>query len=171
MPGHVVAAKVELESIERDRADVLNALFELYAHDFSEYVPLELRESGRFELTVSEVWWTRADHHAFFVRVGGRLAGFALVRKGSKITDDPDVMDVAEFFVVRAERRKGTGRQAALALLGRFPGRWEVRVRKTNQPALHFWLRVLEGASDRGVDHSMHSDNQVDWHVLRAEVD
>lgn len=116
------AQEVGLEPVERDRAHVLNALFELYAHDFSEHVPLDLKESGRFELSAGELWWTRDDHHPFFVRVAQRLAGFALARKGSKITADPAVMDVAEFFVVRGERGKQVGRQAALALLGRFPG-------------------------------------------------
>jgi len=32
-----------------------------------------------------------------------------------------------EFFVVRAVRRTGIGRAAAVELLGRYPGRWESR--------------------------------------------
>jgi predicted acetyltransferase len=161
---------VALEPIERDRCDVLKALFELYAHDFSEYVPLELKESGRFEVVLGELWWSRDDHHPFFVRVAGRLAGFALVRRGSKITDDPEVMDVAEFFVVRGERRKGVGQQAAVALLERFAGPWEVRVRQANLPALEFWSRVLESAALGGVHSSTYFVGAIEWHVLRADA-
>ena len=164
------ACDVELEPIQRDRADVLNALFELYAHDFSEHVPLELKDSGRFEVSAGELWWTGDDHHPFLVRVAGRLAGFALARRGSKVADDAAVMDVAEFFVVRGERRKRVGRRAALALLVRFPGRWEVRVRQSNPFALNFWSGVLEVCSGHKVDAVALSVHGVDWHVLRAEV-
>lgn len=164
------AREVALESIERERADVLNALFQLYAHDFSEHVPLALNERGRFEVSAGELWWTQDGHHPFFVRVAGRLAGFALARKGSKISGDPAVMDMAEFFVVRSERGKRVGRRAALALIGRFPGPWEVRVRQSNPAALRFWSGVLDSRSGRSADPVAFSAAGVDWHVLRAEV-
>jgi predicted acetyltransferase len=164
------ACEVGLESIERNDADVLDALFQLYAHDFSQHVSLELTNSGRFKVSAGELWWTRDDHHPFFVRVAGRLAGFALARKGSKVADDPAVMDVAEFFVVRGERGKGVGRHAALGLLVRFPGRWEVRVRQSNPLALKFWSRVLEFGSGCKADPVAFLADGVDWHVLRAEV-
>ena len=147
----------------------MNALFELYAHDFSEHVPLEIKESGRFEVSAGEIWWNRDDHYPFFLRAAGRLAGFALVRRGSKIADDPGVMDVAEFFVVRGERGKRVGQRAAMSLLGRFPGPWEVRVRQSNPSALKFWSRVLGDVAVSAVISSTYSDNGVGWHVLYAE--
>jgi predicted acetyltransferase len=161
---------VRLESVEHARASVLNQLFELYAHDFSEYVPLQLKASGRFEVAVSELWWTRDDHHPFFTMVNGRLAGFALARRGSKITGDTEVMDVAEFFVVRGERRKGVGQCAAQLLLTQFAGRWEVRVRQSNAPALAFWSRLLGIVAVQKPQVSSYSAADVAWHVLRAEV-
>jgi predicted acetyltransferase len=164
------AARVVLESIERDRGAALDRLFQLYAHDFGERVPLELKDSGRFDVSAGELWWSRADHHPFFVRVEGRLAGFALVRRGSKLDGDAEVMDVAEFFIVRGERRKGVGRQAVRALLDRFPGRWQVRVRQSNPPALQFWSRVLKDEGAREVARSTFSEHQVEWHVLRVEA-
>lgn len=170
--GPVIEATcaVVLEPIPRDRVHVLDALFELYAHDFSEYVPLELKESGRFELSAGELWWQRADHHPFFLRASGRLAGFALVRRGSMLVDAPDVMDVAEFFVVRGERRKRTGQAAALALLRRFPGRWEVRVRQSNLPAVRFWSQVLRTLTGAAVDSTPFSRAGVAWQAWRAEA-
>jgi predicted acetyltransferase len=160
---------VELEPIEHGRADVLDQLFQLYAHDFSEHVPLELEASGRFDVTAGELWWTRADHYPFFVRVEGRLAGFALVRRGSRIRDDQEVMDVAEFFVLRAERRKRAGQRAAHALVRLFPGRWEVRVRSSNAAALAFWSAVLTQVAAQTPVSSVFTASGVDWHVLRAE--
>ncbi|MFM2419676.1 MAG: hypothetical protein RL385_4399 [Pseudomonadota bacterium] len=164
------ARDVALEPIARECSETLNALFELYAHDFSEHVPLELKESGRFELSVGEHWWSRDDHYPFFIRAGGQLAGFALVRRGSTLSKDPRVMDVAEFFVVRGQRRKHVGRQAAAALLKRFPGKWEVRVRQANLPALSFWLRTLREPVRGEVDRTTYSASGVAWHVLRVEA-
>ena len=40
---------IALHAIARSDAPVLANLFELYVHDFSEWMPLELKESGRFE--------------------------------------------------------------------------------------------------------------------------
>jgi hypothetical protein len=43
-------------------------------------------------------------YHLFYLLVvepSGRLAGFALVKRGSEITGDEYVWDMAEFFVVR----------------------------------------------------------------------
>jgi predicted acetyltransferase len=158
---------VALDPIDRSRADVLSQLFELYAHDFSEHVPLTLSESGRFGVSVGELWWTRDDHHPFFVRVAGRLAGFALVRRGSQIGGDPQVMDVAEFFVVRGERRRRVGQAAAAALLARFSADWEVRVRRSNPSALQFWSRVLHDIC-ASVETRSFSAHDVDWDVLRT---
>jgi len=40
-----------------------------------------------------------------------------------------------EFFVVRAVRRTGIGRAAAVELLGRYPGRWEIPFQEENPGA------------------------------------
>lgn len=159
--------RVTLARIAAAEAPTLRNLFELYAHDFSELVPLPLHPNGRFEVPVSDDWWTRDDHYPFFVGANDELCGFALARR---LGDDPDVMDVAEFFVVRGARRRGIGFAAARALLGAFPGAWNVRVRRTNPNAKAFWSRVL--ASDgrptlwRSVSHA-----GVDWDVARVRSD
>jgi predicted acetyltransferase len=158
---------VVLEAVTRDDAPTLNNLFELYAYDFSEHVPLRLKASGRFELTPGDVWWTRDDHFAYFIKVRGELAGFALVRAGSRVTAAPQVTDVAEFFVVRSIRGKGVGQLAAHALFEAFPGPWEVRVRRTNVGAMRFWSRAVENWLHRPVSPSPFSVEGTEWELLR----
>lgn len=51
--------------------------------------------------------------------------------------------DMGEFFVLRRYRRLGLGRVAAGAVLGRFPGRWEVRQVRTNPAATAFWRTAI----------------------------
>lgn len=160
-------AAIVLEAITRDTASTLGHLFELYTYDFSEHMPLRIKASGRFELAPSDVWWTRDDHFAYFIKVRGELAGFALVRAGSRVTNAPEVMDVAEFFVLRSLRGRGIGRVAAHALFRAFPGTWEVRVRRTNVAAMQFWSKVVESYVRQAVSSSPFSVEGIDWDLLR----
>ncbi len=158
---------IVLEPLTRDSESILDNLFELYAYDFSEHTPLQLEASGRFEVTPGDAWYTREDHFGYLIEVGGKLAGFALVRTGSRVTGQSDVMDVAEFFVLRGMRGRGTGKSAANALFGAFPGTWEVRVRRTNIGALAFWSRAVAAWVQHPVASQPWCSEGVDWDVLR----
>lgn len=159
-------AAVILEPITSENASVLNNLFELYAYEFSEQLPLQIKASGRFEITPGDAWWTREDHFGYLIKAGIELAGFALFRTGSRVTGMPDVMDVAEFFVLRGIRRRGIGMSAVHALFSTFPRTWEIRVRRTNVAALEFWSRAVEGWVRQRVASSPLRIDGVDWDVL-----
>ena len=47
-------------------------------------------------------------------------------------------MDMSEFFVLRVFREQGVGNEAAKKLWEKFPGKWQVRVLKSNTPAYPF---------------------------------
>ncbi len=160
---------VALEPITRDQAPVLHNLFELYVHDFSEYVRIDLQPNGRFDVPLGDQWWARDDCFPFFIRSNGKLSGFALARRGSRVSAAPDIMDVAEFFVVRGARGRGVGATAALALFGMFPGRWEIRIRRANPGALKFWSRVTATWLGRPVVSEHFSSDGIDWDLLRLD--
>src|ERR1700685_619251 len=73
----------------------------------------------------------------------GKLAGLALVKRGSEVSGNDAVWDMAEFFVIRGCRRRGVGTQAAHAVWRRFPGPWEVRVMQASLPAQQFWASAI----------------------------
>ena len=50
---------------------------------------------------------------------------------------------IAEFFVLKAYRKKGIGRDALKAIVERHPSDWHVAVPLDNQPAQAFWGRAL----------------------------
>jgi len=164
-PSH---PRVVLEPIGKEQAPVLQNLVELYAHDFSEHVPLDLKPTGRFDISLGDRWWTDG-HYPFFIRYDEKLCGFALVRRGSKFTGAMDVMDVAEFFVIRGARRRNVGATAAHSLFTAFPGGWEIRVRQSNAAALQFWSSAVEEWVGRPVASAQVSFEGVDWNVLRIE--
>jgi predicted acetyltransferase len=157
--------RVRLEPIAKEQEPVLQNLVELYAHDFSEHVPLDLKPTGRFDVSIGDQWWTDG-HFPFFIRCDEKLCGFALVREGSKFTGTMNVMDVAEFFVVRGARRRKVGASAAHQLFAAFPGGWEIRVRPSNAAALGFWSRAIEDWVGHPVVSARVSFEGVDWNLL-----
>lgn len=138
--------EVRLEGLRADQRQTLEALMQLYLHDFSEHAPLgsphgEVNEAGRFATPMLEGDWAGDGRAAFLLRADGRLAGFALVNRWSAL-DLPLDHAVAEFFVLRKYRLAGVGTRAALNLFSSLPGRWEVPVASYNQGAKGFWRRV-----------------------------
>ncbi len=135
--------EIEITQATPAHKPVLANLFELYLHDFSEYTEADVQDDGRYGSPYLDSFWTTPGRFPFLVRVGGALAGFALVMRGSHLTGDPDVADMDEFFVMRKYRRHGVGEAMARAVFDRFPGRWEVRVMRNNTPAQAFWRAII----------------------------
>jgi predicted acetyltransferase len=135
--------KVEVVRVAAREEPVLRQLVDLYAYDFSELIALDVGEDGRFAFGELAPYWTDPSRHAFFVRAGGRLAGFVLVAERSRLTGVAGVNDMADFFVMRRYRRQGVGARAATEIFARFPGAWEIRQRAENVAATAFWRRVV----------------------------
>jgi predicted acetyltransferase len=125
-------------------APLLENLLELYIHDLSEIFAVEIGADGRFGYEHLARYWRERDRRfPFLIHVGGRIAGFVLVARGSPATREPGDLDVAEFFVLRRHRRSGVGRAAAFLLWSKLPGSWVVRVSDANAGALPFWSGVI----------------------------
>jgi predicted acetyltransferase len=141
-------AELELTRIlaaDHAEQNVLGNLLELYIHDLSESFPfVQLGSDGRFGYPGLESYWTEsAKRFAFLIKEAGKVAGFALVTVGSPAAQEPDVYDLAEFFVLRGHRRSGLGRRAALRLWQQLPAEWIVRCSESNPSALAFWNKVV----------------------------
>jgi predicted acetyltransferase len=143
------AVTVTLHPIGLDEHDVLRRVWELYAHDFSEFMPRLLGADGRFETDAEFARMTAPPLDLLWIHADSALAGFVFVRPHSQITGEPRVSDIAQFFVVRGHRRAGVGRTAAAQAFARRPGRWEVRVAAQNTAARRS-RRSAEGAGTDG---------------------
>jgi len=136
--------EVVLEAATESDAGLLANLLELYSHDLSDVFALELGADGRFGYEKLPRYWSEPERRfPFLIRAGARLAGFALVTRGSPVSDDPDDFDIAEFFVLRRHRHSGVGRRAAFLLWNRFAVGWVVRVSEGNHGGYHFWRSVV----------------------------
>lgn len=148
--------KVELERAGPERRGALDALFQLYTHDFSDFWAGtdrgELQEDGRFpDYPYLDSYWTEPGREPFLIRVDGHLGGFVLVNDHSH-SGLPLDFAVAEFFVVRKHRRGGVGRAAARAAISGREGQWELAVARKNESALAFWRDVAAELAAGAVD-------------------
>ena len=164
---------VSLEAIPPENRLVLEAMFQLYIHDFSEYWAgqdrAELTEAGQFDAYPGlDRYWTTPDRSAWFIRADGHLAGFALLNCHSH-SGLPADHDVAEFFVVRKHRRAGVGFEAARQLIAPRSGQWEIAVVRANVGALDFWRCVATGVSPE-VDEQNLNDDRWNGSILRFQV-
>ena len=147
------AAKAEQPALEN--------LMQLYCYDWSELSAFDVGDDGRFLGPPLDSYWAQPSRHPFLLRVGDKLAGFALILQGSRLTRRSDVFDMAEFFVMRRYRRHGVGRAAAFAAFDRFKGPWEVRQREENAVATAFWRQAI-GEYTHG-DYREVRWNDADW--------
>ncbi len=161
---------VTLEVATPADAPLLANLLELYVHDLSEIFTLEVGPDGRFGYPKLAGYWSQPEtHFAFLIRAGRRIVGFALVTRGSPAGEDPDDLDVAEFFVLRRHRRSGIGRRAAFPLWNRIPGRWAVRVSQANRAGLPFWTATIDRYSRGAFEKTRRPGRPNDWRIFRFD--
>jgi predicted acetyltransferase len=148
---------------------LLSNLLELYIHELSAVFPeVTLGADGRFGYPKLELYFKEPESRfPFLIRSDGGLAGFALVTRGSPI--DPHVFDVAEFFVIRALRGRGVGREAAFQVWKRMPGPWTVRVAQGNTEGLAFWQRTLDAFAPGRVAKRTLAGKPRAWQIFAFE--
>jgi predicted acetyltransferase len=165
------ASAVEIEIVPALPAQepILANLLELYRYDFSEFIDLKLGADGRFGYKHLPLYWQESDRHPFLVMANGYIAGFVFVRKGSEISHDPDVWDIAEFFIMRGFRRLGIGMRVAQEIWQKFPGKWEVRVMARNPKAKVFWERTIERFLGKTIEPMPLEKDGESWQVFSFE--
>jgi predicted acetyltransferase len=163
------AVDVEIIPALPEQESILANMLELYAHDFSEFIDLKLGADGRFGYKHLPLYWQESNRYPFFIMANGHFAGFVFVRRGSEISNDADVWDMAEFFIVRGFRRLGLGMKVAQEIWKKFPGKWEVRVIERNHKAKDFWGRTINEFLGKAIEPIPLGKDGEDWHIFSFE--
>jgi predicted acetyltransferase len=161
--------QIEVVPARKDEESIVANLLELYIHDFSEFKDLEIGADGRFGYSSLQHYWSEPGRHPFLVRVDDKLAGVVLVKRGSEISGDEAVWDVAEFFVLRGYRRRGIGTHIAHEVWRRFPGIWEVRVMQSNVPARDFWAHAISMLTGKDIKSTRVEKDGKYWSLFSFE--
>ena len=136
----VVDAAWPLTVSEADADDwpVVEALWQLYQHDLSEFRHSAPGPDGTFAPGRLTSYGDSPRRVAYLARLGDVPCGFALVRLGS----GRDRRTMGEFFVTRSTRGRGTAQAFAREVLGRHPGAWVIPFQNENPRAAAFWRRL-----------------------------
>lgn len=132
-----------LEEAKIEQKHIIENLLELYNYDFTEFVPDDVDENGRYGYDPLKYYWNESGRHVFIVKVDLHIAGFVMIRS---IEDDSctPIFSIAEFFIMKKYRKKGIGTQVAIRIFSMFQGEWEVAELEENVPAQNFWRRVIK---------------------------
>jgi predicted acetyltransferase len=94
-------------------------------------------------------WFANDQSHPLVILRGSDPVGFALVTRPRIPAAGETAVNyyMSEFFVRKAYRRMGIGRDAATLIFDRFAGDWEIVEYQRNPGAVAFWRRVLTAYS------------------------
>ncbi|WP_306204278.1 hypothetical protein [Actinoplanes sp. RD1] len=144
LPARPPLRPVELVEVDRSHRSVLENLGQLFRHDLSESYGLLPNDDGTFNNRPLDKFLAGEDpdRRAFLIKVAGRLGGFVLT-----MAAEGGGTAIDGFFVVRALRRSGVGREAALRTIALFPGRWWIGFQRYNPGVEAFWSDVAAAAA------------------------
>jgi predicted acetyltransferase len=136
--------QIRLTEIADEERPVLEQLAQLYQYDFTEHAHGDVNEDGRFPYVDLDYFFRRPVRHGYFVRVNGKLAGFALAYEGPAFRDEDErVWWMDEFFVMRKYRKHGVGERVATQMFDMLGGTWEIGQVPTNVDARAFWRKII----------------------------
>ena len=130
--------ETEIVEAAANEKSLFAGMMQTYFRDLSVHTGQRAAGNGRYQYPYLDAYWQNEDRHAYLVRNGKNVLGFALVR------EVPGGTTMAEFYIKPEYRRKGNGRIAAQILFGMFPGRWAVRQQMTNAEGQTFWRRIIK---------------------------
>lgn len=132
--------EIQIQAVSKEEEDVLHNLMQFYIYEFTKYMSsITIKENGCFDRFNLDVYWSERNHHAYFVKVDGLLAGFVLLQSQSE--KEPN--SIEEFFIMRGYEGKGIGSRVAEEIFSMFPGRWHVRQSEKNERARVFWRNII----------------------------
>jgi predicted acetyltransferase len=155
---------LELIRAGAEHQSALGNLLELYIHEFSELVPIDVGDDGRFGYKNLPLFWSDKSRLPFLARLDGKLVGFVLVTQSSEPCGDGEAWDMAEFFVLRRYRHRGIGSQLAEKVWLHCPGRWQIRVMEKNVLAHRFWESSVTKFTGQLAQFTDFVKDGVAWH-------
>lgn len=140
----IIPAKIEQQP-------VIKQLLELYTYEMTDLADFDIHDNGYFGYDDLPLYWQDPNRYPYLVWVNKNLAGFVLIQKGSPLENDPEVWDVAEFFIMRKFRKHNVGQFVAQQIWRELNGHWQVRVWDNNKIAHAFWDTVIGRFSNKPI--------------------
>jgi predicted acetyltransferase len=144
---------------------LLRNLFEHYCHDMSEWFDVDTNSDGSHSHDTTSIW--AKEDGAYLAKVGGSIAGFAVVGSAAAWLSHTRAQDVHGFFVLRKFRRHGVGQRMAGCVWNEQPGEWLVRVLEANAPAVLFWRTAIRAHCHREFHEEPRTIDGQSWRFFQ----
>lgn len=135
--------KIDLIRADDRHLGTMKNMMQFYIYDFSEYLDYDIEENGLFSAypDLGDYRKEKNDKFPYIIKKDEKYIGFVLVKR---IVPKENHFSVIEFFIMKKYRREGNGKAAAEHVFNLHKGKWEVRQRESNKPALEFWNKVID---------------------------
>lgn len=79
---------------------------------------------GLYAYPYFDYYFVESDRYAYFIKIKGVLAGFALVRCSLLVQTKEPVWELVAYFILKKYRRTGIGSQTAREIWSKHLGKW-----------------------------------------------
>jgi predicted acetyltransferase len=134
---------IYIKRIKKKDKHILDNLFQLYLHDISLSLPMDVNEDGIFDCASLSSYFNDEDNqHPFFIMADNKYIGFALIEK--KLIESNSTYILNMLFILNSYKNNGIGRLIAINLFDMFEGNWEIKPTPHSRKAKKFWSRVIK---------------------------
>jgi predicted acetyltransferase len=146
----------------KNQQSIIAQLYELYTYEMTYLADFDINETGFYGYKALPSYWIDTNKFPYLVWVDNKLAGFVLVQQGSPIENNPNIWDVAEFFIMHKFRKKGISQSVAITIFKMKKGTWQVRVWDGNKRAHIFWDKVIATYSKKQIIPTKRQEDEHD---------
>jgi len=142
--------------------EIITKLLQLYLTElyrFDDISPDPKNEKGEYVYPYLDSYWLEDDRYPYLFYCGGKLAGFALVRK------ETDYYELSEFYVLPAFRRRGLGMACVTDIFRKHHGSWRIGFNKQNQASRQLWQKLARNLANGNIKEG-ESDNSHDYIIF-----
>ena len=156
--------KIELKKIEAKDKSILQNLFQLYMHDITASLPMDVNEHGLYEYNYIDYYFTEENRYAYLIYIEDKIAGFVLIDDEFMVLDSEKTKpcyDFSEMFILNAYKKKGYGEIVVKRIFDMFKGNWEIRPVPRSEGAKRFWLKAVKNYTNDNFTENYPKPNRL----------
>ena len=132
---------LQLQTVQAKDRDLLWNVNQKYLYEMTSFYDDPMDENGNYHYGHFADYFSDPRRTAYFIADDNVLVGFAMLCPYSDLGRNPDYT-IAEFTIFPAFRRRHFALEAAKKIIGKHPGKWEIKYNERNVPAKQLWKAV-----------------------------
>lgn len=159
MEKKILSSEVTLNEVQEHEKYILKNLWNLYAHDMSEYrKTIEISEDGTFPFTDDvNKHFNKSCLHSLMIKVNEKIAGFILIAEPPYFKDKCDYC-IEELFILRKYRNNGLATMVINRIFELYKGKYWYIILERNKASLSLFKKI-------------HEENNIQYHEIIKNFD